>query len=138
MRPLWVGGLIAPLAAPVAFFLVLLVLSVTRSGWAPGTQDWEAGVMAAVAFVLPVSYFATWLLGMPCLYWLQRKSQLSTFRVCTLAILFGMIAMWAFQLIGANGQLDLAHVFYGGLIGAALAVCVALLLCWVVGIKALG
>lgn len=135
MRPLWVGGLIAPLVAPVVFFLALLLWSVTQSGVALGTQGWEAGAVSALVFVLPVSYLATWLLGMPYLYWLQRKSRLSTLRVCAVAIVFGVIAMWVFQFIGKNRQLEPMHLLHGALIGAVLAVCVALPLCWIVGVK---
>lgn len=131
MRPLWVGGLIAPLAALVVFFLALLLLSVSKNGWVLGTHDWEAGVMSAFVFVLPMSYLATWLLGMPYIYLLRRKSQLSTLRVCTAAILFGVIAMWVFQLIGKNGLLTWVYLIHGALIGASFALRVALCICWI-------
>lgn len=134
MRPLWVGGLIAPFAAPIVFFLVLLLLSVAKDGWVLGMQSWETGIVSAVVFVLPVSYLATWFLGMPYIYWLRQKSRLSMLRVCTVAVVFGAVSMWVFQAFGKNGSVTWVQLIQGALIGALLAVCVALPLCWIVGI----
>jgi hypothetical protein len=132
MRPLWIGGLIAPLAAPVAFDLALLLLSVAKDGWMLGTHDWAAGVLAALVFVLPVSYLTTWLLGMPYIYWLQRKSRLSWLHVCMGAVCSGVISMLVFQTIAKSGPLTMATLTIGALLGAVLAVCVALAFCWLV------
>jgi hypothetical protein len=135
MRPLWVGGLIAPLFAPVVFFLAVMLWSGATNGVPLGTHSREAGVASAVIFVLPMSYLATWLLGLPCLYWLQRKSQLSTLRVCTMAIVFGVIATWILQFIGRIGPLNGTLLLHGALIGGCLALCVGLPLCWIVGVE---
>ena len=130
MRSIPVACLIAPLAAPVAFFLALLMMSVAKDGWVVGTQDWQVGMLSAAIFVLPVSYLATWLLGMPYIYWLRRRLSLSTPRVCAGAICCGVFGMWLFQEIDRGGSLDLATFLYGAALGAALAVCVATMLCW--------
>lgn len=134
MRPLWIGGVVAPLVAPLAFFLAVLLWSVTKGGVKVGAQGWKAGVASALIFVLPMSYLATWLLGMPYLYWLQRKSRLSMLRVCTVAVVFGVLATWVFQFIGRIGALSPVLLLHGAVIGGALALCVALPLCWIVGI----
>jgi len=132
MRPMWLGGLIAPLAAPIAFALILLLFGVTKDGWGLGTHDWQAGVVTAVIFVLPVSYLTTWLLGMPYIYWLRRKLQLSILRVSIGAACSGVIGMWVFQEIGKNGALNVSALIYGALMGAVLAISVALTFCWIV------
>ena len=87
---------------------------------------------AALIFVLPVSYATMWVLGMPYIYWLQRKSRLSMPRICIAAVVLGAIGIWVFQEIGKSGPLDLAHLMHGALIGAALAFSVALVFCWIV------
>lgn len=135
MRPLWIGGVVAPLVAPLAFFLAVTLWSVTKDGLTVGSQGWEAGVASAVIFVLPMSYLATWLLGMPYLYYLQRKSRLSMLRVCTGAIMFGVLATSLFQFVGRDGSLGPVLLLHGALIGGGLALCVALPLCWIVGVK---
>jgi hypothetical protein len=135
MRPLWLGGIIAPVFAPLMFFLVVLLWSVATGGVAAGLHDWQAGVSSAVIFVLPMSYLATWLIGMPYLYWLQRKSQLYTLRVCAVAIASGVITTWVFQFIGRVAPLNWIVLSYGALIGGALAVCVALPICWIIGVS---
>ena len=132
MRPIWIGGLIAPLAAPILFFFALLFFSVTKDGLTAGLQSWQAGVAASLIFVLPVSYATMWALGMPYIYWLQRKSRLSMLRICVAAIVLGAFGVWVFQQIGKSGPLDVAQLMHGALIGAGLAFSVALVFCWIV------
>lgn len=130
MRSIWIGGLIAPLAAPIAFNFFVLALSVAKDGWVIGTHDWPAGLAAAFIFVLPVSYLTTWLLGMPYIYWLQRKFRLSIPSVCAWAACCGAIGTWVVQKIGKSSALNMETFAQGGLFGAALAVSVALTFCW--------
>jgi hypothetical protein len=33
MRPIWLGGLLAPLAAPVALFFAVTIINVANVGW---------------------------------------------------------------------------------------------------------
>ncbi len=130
MRSIWIGGLIAPLAAPIAFNVFVFALSVAKDGWVIGTHDWPAGIAAALVFVLPVSYLVTWLLGMPYIYWLQRNFRLSIPTVCTGAACCGAIGTWLIQKLGKNSTLNVETFALGTLFGAILAVCVALTFCW--------
>lgn len=132
MRPIWIGGLLAPLAAPLAFFFVMIALSVVKDGVAIGIHDWQAGILFVMVFILPASYLAMWVFGIPYIYWLRSIWRLSILNVSTGALLFGVIAAWVFQWIGKADPLDMVALGHGALFGAPLSLCVALAFCWIV------
>ena len=133
MRSIFVGCLIAPLTAPLFFFLGIIVISVIHDGAAVGLHDWQAGVAAAAVFVLPVSYLATWIFGVPFFFWLRARARLTTKNVCFGAVTFGVISTWIFQWIGKAEPLQVEGLALGGLLGAGLALCVAIAFCGIIG-----
>ncbi len=133
MRSILLGGLIAPLAAPLIFFLGTLATSVAHDGAAVGLHDWQAALIAAAVFVLPVSYLVTWIVGVPFILWLKARARLTTVSVCVGAIILGAISAWVYQWIGKAVPLQAEHLAIGGLLGAGLAFCVAIAFCAVVG-----
>lgn len=135
MRSILLGGLIAPLAAPVIFFLGTSLISVFRDGPVVGLHDWQAGLLLVMVFVLPVSYLATWVLGVPYIFWLRSRSRLTATHVCAGAVVFGVISAWVYQCIGKVGPLQMEHLAWGALFGAGLALCVAMAFCLVTGIS---
>jgi hypothetical protein len=132
MRSILLGGLIAPLAAPLIFLLGTLAVSVIHDGTTVGLHDWQAALAAVTVFVLPVSYVATWILGVPFIFWLRSSSHLTRMNICLGAVGVGVIAMLILQLMANVGPLNLEKVAFGALISAGLALCVALTFCWVV------
>jgi hypothetical protein len=129
-----VGGLLAPLVAPLAFFCVMMVLSVVRDGAALGLHNWQAGILFVTVFILPVSYVAMWVVGIPYIYWLRSICHLSILNVSMGALVFGVIAAWIFQWIGKANPLDMVALGHGALFGAPLSLSVALAFCWIVGV----
>jgi len=129
MRPILLGGVIAPLAAPVVFFLGLLLISTFHDGAVVGLQDWQALLLAATVFVLPVSYLATWIFGVPYIAWLQSRARLTTLNVCVGAVMFGVISAWVYQWIGKAEPLQMSSLAFGALLGAGLALPVAVAFC---------
>lgn len=137
MRPIkacspWVGGLIAPLAAPIVFFCVVLVIAIFKNGLAAGMHDWKQGLGLITLFTLPVSYLATWILGFPYIHWLRATSRFSKGNVIIGAMGIGVISAWTFQLIGSAGTISVPRLALGAVIGAALSFCVAVTFCWIV------
>jgi len=135
MRSILLGGVIAPLAAPVAFFLGMSLISVFRDGPVAGLHDWQAGLLAVMVFVLPASYLATWVFGVPYIFWLRSRSRLTATHVCMGAVIFGIISAWVYQYIGKVGPLQVEHLARSALFGAGLALCVAIAFCVVTGIS---
>lgn len=132
MRSIWLGGTVAPLAAPLIFLLGTLAVSVIHDGTTVGLHDWQAALAAATVFVLPVSYLATWILGVPFIFWLRSSSHLTKVNICLGAVGVGVIAMLILHLMAKIEPLHLEKVAFGALISAGLALCVALTFCWVV------
>lgn len=133
MRSILLGGVIAPLAAPLIFLLGTLVVSIVHDGPAVGLHDWQAALALVAVFVLPVSYLATWVLGVPYIYWLRSTSRLTTMNVCVGAVIFGVVSAWTYQWFGKAGALQIGHLALGALLGVGLALCVAIAFCGVVG-----
>lgn len=134
MRSILFGGVIAPLAAPIIFFLGVLLVSTLHDGPVAGLHDWQAALLAAVVFVLPASYLVTWILGVPYIFWLRSRSRLTTLNVCVGAVIFGVIGAWGYQWIGKAESLQMGSLALGALLGAGLALSVAITFCAVKGI----
>ena len=133
MRSIILGGLVAPFAAPVLFFLGLMLASVIHDGLAIGLQDWQAGALAALVLILPVSYLATWLFGIPYIIWLRSRSRLTATYVCAGAIFFGVVSARVCQWIGSADASRVSNLALGVLLGSGLALCVALAFCAIAG-----
>ncbi|WP_140654330.1 hypothetical protein [Rhodanobacter glycinis] len=131
MRSFWFGCLIAPLAASLIFLLGTLAVSVIHDGTTVGLHDWQAALAAVTVFVLPMSYLATWILGVPFILWLRSSSHLTRMNICLGAVGVGVIAMLMLQLMAKVGPLHLQQVAFGALVSAGLALCVALTFCWI-------
>lgn len=132
MRSIWLGGIVAPLAAPLAFFFVGLIFSITKDGWSIGVQNWPAALLFIAIFTLPVSYLATWILGMPLIYWLRSSSRLSRWSICLGAVGIGIVVLLIGGLFSKYRPLHFEQIALGALISAGLALCVALTFCWIV------
>lgn len=132
MRSIWLGGLIAPLAAPLAFFCVVLIMSILGERVSEGAHLWLPALGLVTVFTLPVSYLATWILGMPFIFWLRSSSRLTRWNICLGATGIGVIAVLILQSMAKNGPPHLEQVAFGALVSAGLALCVALTFCWIV------
>lgn len=120
-RPLWLGALLAPLAAPFAL-LVLVVLWDIASG--ERTMSFAAAVEVfafALVLGLPIALVATWLLGLPLAVWLRRRGRLSLGSLCLAAAPLGALAFVA-GLAAFGARLALvAQVGAGAFVGVGVA-----------------
>jgi hypothetical protein len=132
MRPIWIGGLIAPLAVPLVIFFATNIFIVASDGWSAGAYDLKPVVGLIGLLMLSVSYLATWLLGVPYILWLRSKSRLTRRNVSLGAVLLGVVSIWVIQLIGVVGTLRIQALGFGAIIGAVLGFCVAVSFCWIV------
>ena len=132
MRSLWLGGIIAPLAAPLAFFLVMLIISIGGNRASEDVHLWLPALGLITVFTLPVSYLATWILGMPFIYWLRSSSRLTIWNICLGAVGIAVIGTLIWELAVKYRPLHLEQVAFGALVSAGLALCVALTFCWIV------
>ena len=124
-RPLWLGALLAPLAAP--FALTALVLAPDAVDGKPMKFKAAVELLALVsAFGLPMAIAGVWLLGLPYACWLRRRGTLSIAALCLGAIPLGAVVFVAgLYLIG--GRMSVPAVSgMGAVIGVAVAVAFGL------------
>ena len=120
-RPLWLGALLAPLAAPFALLALIL-------GWDFASGERSLSFVAAVEILafalvlgLPIAICATWLLGLPLAAWLRRRGSLSLRSLCIAAAPLGAFAFVAgMAAFGARLALA-AQLAAGAFIGVAVA-----------------
>lgn len=134
-RPIWLGALLAPLAAPVIYYVGVLIFS-----RAPieGVKDILTGLLIVFVFAAPVSYLASLILGVPFVMLLKAKDRLS-FWWCSLGgIPLGAVSFVLF-LVAVSGMPILTEVrlweiawFIGA--GGALGFGVASTFCTITGI----
>ncbi|MEO7067918.1 MAG: hypothetical protein ABI114_13470 [Rhodanobacter sp.] len=120
------------MAAPLAFFCAVLVIGVAKDGPVAGLHDWAQGLGLIVLFILPASYLATWVLGLPYICWLRSSSHLSKWNVCLGAVVIGVTSTLVWELIANVGPLRPEQMAFGALISSGLSLCVALAFCWIV------
>lgn len=120
------GLLIGPLVAPVAYWIGVLLFArrdAPRLDWYPALR--ELGVI--VAFGLPVAYAATFLLGAPMLYGLQRLKWLRGTSLVAAGAVGGLVVAAVFA---AGQQGALFPVIMPLSAGAALGALVAAACGW--------
>jgi hypothetical protein len=127
-RPLWLGVLIAPWAAP--FALALLSAAVDGDADLHASATFIEVFAFALVFGLPIAYVALAGAGIPLVLWLRRRGRLATWRVVSCAAPVGStVLVLAFAAMGAK----LAMTAQLG-IGALMGVSVAIAFCAVCGI----
>jgi hypothetical protein len=120
-RPLWLGALLAPLAAP--FALLVLVFAFDAIEGRLMHLDAAIEIFAfAFALGLPIAVAGMWLLGLPCAVWLRRRGALSIGRLCLVAAPLGALAL-VLGMYAIGGRIALPAMIG---IGAAVAVAMAL------------
>lgn len=128
-RPLWLGLLLAPWAAPVALALMAGVSDRLDGGSRSGSAAVEV-LAFALALGLPLAYAATALLGLPLVLWLRARGRLTSGLVLLAAAPLGSMAL----VLGlAAFGFKLGFVAQIG-IGASLGVAVALAFCLLSGV----
>lgn len=120
-RSVWLGALVGPLVASVGYLAVMMLLPDSTP---KDERSVEAAFVALVAFLLPVSYLASFIFGMPLVYILRRYQKLSFWPVVLLAAPLGTLAAVCVLSVSVAffdatvqwGMIDLvdALVFLGG------------------------
>jgi hypothetical protein len=100
-RPIWLATLIAPWAAPIGLALWATATGLVQQGSA-GLKDWPS-LFLFLFFVLPASYAATCLFGLPYVLWLRARKALNTVYVCMGAGAAGVITAFAYPLVMGSG-----------------------------------
>ena len=98
-------------------------------GVPPG--DWRQGSALVFIFVTPVSYVATWLIGIPVVLWLKSSQRLSAFYVNCTALVAGIISGSLFAVWISNAPITVPGLTFASAAGAVLALPVAIVFCWV-------
>jgi hypothetical protein len=128
-RPLWLGLLLAPWAAPLALAAMAWASDRLEGGTRSGSAALEV-LAFALALGLPLAYVATALFGLPWVVWLRARGRLVGGLVLLAAAPFGSAAM----LLGlAEFGARLGFAAQIG-IGACLGLAVALAFCVLCGI----
>jgi hypothetical protein len=92
-RPIWLATLLSPLAAPVVFAIGLLGKVAVSDPFAMHSWfTWAFMPLVSLALVLPVSYLATCILGLPFVLWLRACNRLNWLWVCIGGAVMGGIA----------------------------------------------
>ena len=131
-RPLWLGGLIAPLTGPVLFSLGLFIWLGISAGLS-GLGDWYGILFVPFILGLPPSYAATWLFGMPYVLWLRRIGRLSAMTVCIGAMLAGGVTYWLMEKISHEDR-STPTMLIGLAAGSVFGLAAALVFCWITGL----
>lgn len=102
-RPLWLAVVASPWAAPIAFSLYFACHDLLRFQTL-ALRNWSEVISSALLLMLPVSYIATCLLGLPYVLWLRARQALSVPSVCAGAAIAGLVAAfiyaWIFDVAG--------------------------------------
>lgn len=115
-RPLWLGVLLAPWAAPLTLATVL-VLADDR----PTATAFVEVLAYALAFGVIPAYAAVLVFGLPWVLWLRARGRLDVLRVVLPAAPAGAIALVAtLQALGAT-LAPLAQTFGGAVLGTSVA-----------------
>jgi hypothetical protein len=116
-RPIWLGFLIAPLAAPLAFIVVLAAYDAASGG----IEDIIRFLKGTVIFFIigvPISYGAMLVLGLPYVLWLKRLGRFTSNYICLGAIVSGAITFTAYWAGGRNLPQPLVYYsLLGSLLG---------------------
>jgi len=139
-RSIWPGILIAPLAAPILFYLGYLIVASTQTN--PGEVFGGLFVSAFIifSFATPVSYVAFLVLGAPYIFWLKSKDQLKLWPCSLGGAVFGSVVFTLFWLVTLVGTPMFPEPLYWQLvcalgIGAVLGVGVAVSFCALTGLS---
>ena len=131
-RPLWVGGLVAPLTAPSLLCLGSFAWLAIAAGLG-GFGDWYVGLLGVMAVGLPLSYAGMWLLGMPFVLYLRRTGRLSALNVCISAMLAGSITFVCVQRL-SHADWSAWTSIGGIVVGSIFGLPTGLVFCWVTGL----
>ena len=133
LRPLWLGGLIAPWAGPLLLFIWMVSWLQIREG-THRLEDWGLGFLAIAVFGMPPSYAGMWLLGMPYVFWLRRVGRLSALNVCIGSVVTGSTTFACFSLISKPELMSTSALLVWIGAGAAFGLPAGMAFCWVTGI----
>ncbi len=116
-RSIWLGAVIAPLAAPLTLATIGFGSDLFRRG-SSALDGWQGSLMLVVLAGLPIAYLIMFLLGVPYILWLQRRGCLGWLSVCWGAAIVGGIGMpLAIRLLFSSAQPYATNVVTGAAVG---------------------
>ena len=129
------GVVIAPLAAPITYYIGVLIFS---DGKVQSINDFFGGLMLISVFALPVSYIASIVLGLPAVYFLKKYNYLCLPNLVLTALGLGTLVLLLFALVsaGTNSNVEILNFesFWFILSGGGMAASVAIAFWYISGI----
>jgi len=128
-RPIWFAVLVTPWAIPIAIVLWSIFAVLFTEG-VSGLKDWPV-LFAFLVFILPVTYVAMLIIGLPYVLWLRGRGALTFPLVCIGAVLAAIVVVPVF------GWLTGPHIPPSGasiLLSSALGLLSGLVFCIAAGI----
>jgi len=129
-RPLWLGALVGPLAAP---FAAAPLASLLKPSVYVSYSD--ALIMLPVVAIVAIiyAYIGMVIVGLPVALLLRRFERLSVATLCAISVPLGA-ALWLLCRLIATNPLQLRHAPMEAVVGGGVALAVAILFCAVSGI----
>lgn len=129
-RPLWLGALIGPLAAPFA-----------AAPLAPFLDPWIYGSFIGALIMFPIvaivaviyGYMGVAIVGLPVALLLRKFGRLSATMLCAVSVPLGA-GLWLLSRLAATSPLQLRHVPVEAFVSGIVTLAVAALFCIVSGI----
>lgn len=114
---LWLAGLVAAFAAPLAYWLVLFAIEFRLSGGSV-TEEVMRALGMTVMFVIPLSLVVMLVFGYPLILLLRKHSRLSALNVCAGTLVIGaLVATVLVKVAFQSGSVDVAIPLLGGAMG---------------------
>lgn len=130
-RPLWLGGLLAPLIAPVA---TAPLLAISQPPLYASFVDALILFPAVALAALLYGYVGMLLAGLPLALLLRRFGVLSAVRLCLLSLPAGA-ALWLGNRLSGGPSLAPQEALADAAIGAGVALAVAIAFCAISGVR---
>ena len=129
-RPLWLGALVGPLAAP---FAAAPLASLLQPSIYVSFSD--ALIMFPIVAIVAViyGYIGVAIAGLPVALLLRRFGRLSVATLCAISVPLGA-SLWLLSRLAATSPLQLRHAPMEAVVGGGVALAVAALFCIVCGI----
>ena len=131
-RPIWLATVLSPWVAPLAFALWYAYGPFSPDGPNRSIYWGSFATMLPIAliFVLPASYVATCVFGLPWVLWLRRRGLLTWLPVCAGAAVTGAFTTMLYGAVASTSALQPLFL----LLGFSLGVLCGVSYCLVAGI----
>jgi hypothetical protein len=116
-QPLWFAGLVAAVAAPFAYWVVLVVIELSIHGFSI-SEEIMRGLGMMAMFGVPLSLIVMFMFGFPLALLLRKLDRLSALNLCGGAVVIGAVmAAVIAKLFSPSNPVDVMLPLLGGATG---------------------